>query len=1037
LNALWAMDLTSVERAAVACLRIDLYVNLAQSGAAIAAGLDYLRHVGIDWVARPTAETLRAERDLVWQSLGERQTETLVDLPLMRNASQLGTLDVLITLTTPAWLVDPDLLFLVTCRAVNLSLIHGNCDASCVAYVLFGALSGPRFGDYQSAYGFSLLANRLGERPELRRFQARTNLFFGYLVQSWKKHLRVAREALWRSNQDANLVGNLTFAAISSRHISSNMLASGEPLEEVQRQIETSLEFATRRQLWLVVFTIIPQLGFTRSLRGLTPAFGSFDDGQIDEGQLEIQLASNEMFAVAECFHWIRKLQARYLAGDHAAAMQAALRAERLFWSATAQVEAADYHFFAALTRASCCDVAVGDELSGHRAGLAAHERQLSIWAEECPENFASPAALVAAEAARVAGRDLEAMRLYDRAVQAAEVNGFANNEALAYELAGRFYSRIGFDQFARLYLRNAREAYVRWGAHGKVRQLDALYPHPSELQLGSAANTIATSSDHLDLATVLKVSQAVSSELVLERVLDALMRAALEHAGAERGLLVLAHGDVYRIEAEAKIDRGVVIVNLRQAHVSGEDLPESILHYVLRTRESVLLHDASGDGRFAADDYISRRRSRSILCLPLLKHGRLLGVLHLENDLSTHVFTPARISVLALLASEAATSLENGRLYRDLEEREARVRRLVDSNIIGIFIADLDGRIIDANRAFLTTVGYDRGDVDAGRLRWTDLTPPEWRAEDEKHVAEIATKGAHEPYEKEFFRKDGTRVPILLGSALFDDGKQGLAFVLDLTDRKHAEDAARESDRRYHEIRLELSHANRIATAGQLSASITHELNQPLSGILINAGLSLRLLDQSPPNLEGVRESARRTVRDADRATEVIRRLRALFGNRKPTIEPLDLNETIREVVALTASELRTREVALSLELPEGLPTVHGDRVQLQQVMLNLIKNAVDAMSTPGDRPRNMLISTEMHDSKLLVVVRDSGPGVAAAESERIFEAFYSTKSDGLGVGLSICRAIVEAQRGQLWHSPATPHGAIFQFTLPTSSVV
>jgi PAS domain S-box-containing protein len=1037
LGALWARDLASVERAAVACLRIDLYVNLAQGGVAITAGLDYLRHVGIDWSARPTAEAVRNEYELVWATLGERPTETLIDLPLMRDPTHLGTLDVLITLTTPTWLVDPDLLFLVTCRAVNLSLTHGNADASCVAYVMFGALSGPRFGGYQAAHRFSLLAHRLGEQPDLRRFRARTDLFFGYLVLSWKKHLRVAREALWRSNQDANQVGNLTFAAISSRHISSNMLTAGDPLEEAQRQIEISLAFATERQFWLVVFTIIPQLGFARTLRGLTPTFGTFDDEQIDEQKLELQLASNELFAVAECFHWIRKLQARFLAGEHTAALEAASRAERLLWSTTAQVEAADYHFFAALTRAACCDTAAADELAGHRSALAAHYQQLSIWAEDCPENFESPAALVAAELTRHAGRDLEAMRLYDRAIHAAEANGFANNEAIAYELAGHFYARRGFEQFARLYLRNARRAYVRWGAYGKIRQLDGLYPQLREVTSASRTGTIATSNEQLDLATVLKVSQAVSSEIVLEKLIDALMRAAIEHAGAERGLLVLVHGDTYRIEAEAIVNRGMVHVNLLQAEVSGADLPESVFHYVLRTRESVLLHDACADERFAADDYVRQHRARSVLCLPLLKQARVVGVLHLENNLSTDVFTPGRITVLKLLASEAATSLENCRLYRVLEEREARVRRLVDSNVIGIFIADFAGQIVDANPAFLATIGYDRDDLVAGRLRWTELTPSDWHQEDEKHVAELAAKRVHEPYEKEFFRKDGTRVPILLGTTLFDDGTHGVCFVLDLTERKQAEHAARESDRRYHEIRLELSHANRVATVGQLSASITHELNQPLSGILTNAALGVRLLEGDAPNLEGARETARRTLRDANRAVEVIRRLRGLFSKTNATIEPLDLNETIREVVALTVSELRSRRIALHLELSDGLPHVHGDRIQLQQVMLNLIKNAMDAMSEPVDEPQHLRMSSAQLESQLLVVVEDSGPGVPAADLERIFDAFYSTKSDGLGVGLSICRAIIEAHRGQLSHAPAAPHGAAFRFTLPTSAAV
>ena len=279
------------------------------------------------------------------------------------------------------------------------------------------------------------------------------------------------------------------------------------------------------------------------------------------------------------------------------------------------------------------------------------------------------------------------------------------------------------------LYLRNARYGYLRWGADGKVRQLDELYPH---LQGGRAVpgptSTIGAPVEHLDLATVIKVSQAVSGEIVLEKLIDTLMRTAIEHAGAERGLLILPRGAEPRIEAEATTGGETVVVHLRDEPVTAAALPESVLHYVVRTRESVILDDAAAQNPFSADPYIRQRHARSILCLPLLNQAKLIGVLYLENNLAPRVFTPARIAVLKLLASQAAISLENTRLYRDLEEREAKIRRLVDANIIGIFIWDLDGRIFEANDAFLRMVGYDREDLVSGRLRWTDLTPPEWR---------------------------------------------------------------------------------------------------------------------------------------------------------------------------------------------------------------------------------------------------------------------------------------------------------------------
>ena len=362
---------------------------------------------------------------------------------------------------------------------------------------------------------------------------------------------------------------------------------------------------------------------------------------------------------------------------------------------------------------------------------------------------------------------------------------------------------------------------------------------------------------EHLDLGTVVKVSEAVSGEIVLEKLIDMLMRTAIEHAGAERGLLILPRGDEHRIEAEVTTRGNDMTVDLRHASVTAADLPESVFRYALRTKGTVLLQDASGQGPFSTDDYIRKHRARSVLCLPILKQSRLLGMLYLENNLAPHVFTPARMAILRLLASEAAISMENARLYRDLAERENRIRRLVDANIIGIIICDVEGQILEANDAFLRIVGYDRRDLVSQSVRWTDMTPPEWRERDQQQlVPELKTTGSLQPFEKEFFRKDGSRVPVLIGVANFEDGHHGVAFVLDLTERKQATEALRA-------LQMDLAHANRLATMGQLAASIAHEVNQPIGAVRNNAYAALRFLKQDPrtSRKSGRRSSASSTT--------------------------------------------------------------------------------------------------------------------------------------------------------------------------------
>jgi len=626
-------------------------------------------------------------------------------------------------------------------------------------------------------------------------------------------------------------------------------------------------------------------------------------------------------------------------------------------------------------------------------------------------------------------------MRLYEQAIRSARANGFIHNEALANELAARFYAARGFEKIARVYLQDARYGYLRWGADGKVRHLDEMYPHLKEEEPAPApTSTIGASVEHLDLATVIKVSQAVSGEIVLEMLIDTLMRTAIEQAGAERGLLIIPRGAEPRIEAEATTGGDTVVVQLSDQPVIAAVLPETVLHYVLRTRESVILDDAAAQSPFAADTYIRERQARSILCLPLITQAKLIGVLYLENNLARRVFAPARIAVLKLLASQAAIALENARLYRDLAERESKIRRLVDANIIGIFFWDVDGRILEANDTFLRMVGCDREELVSGRVRWSDLTPPEWRERSVRSVEEVRLTGSLQPYEKEYFRKDGSRVPVLIGSAAFDEQRdQGVAFLLDLTERKRAEAGARESERRYRELQMEVAHANRVATMGQLTASIAHEVNQPIAATAINAEAALRWLGPGPPDLEEVRQALRRIVKDAKRAGDVIGRIRAIIKRAPPRKDWVDMNEAIREVIEITRGEAAKNGASVQTALGEGLPRIEGDRVQLQQVVLNLIVNAVQAMCAVAEGARELCITTARGEPNgIVVVVKDSGPGLAPARLEQLFSPFYTTKPGGLGMGLSICRSIIEAHGGRLWVTANVPQGAIFHFTVP-----
>jgi C4-dicarboxylate-specific signal transduction histidine kinase len=287
-------------------------------------------------------------------------------------------------------------------------------------------------------------------------------------------------------------------------------------------------------------------------------------------------------------------------------------------------------------------------------------------------------------------------------------------------------------------------------------------------------------------------------------------------------------------------------------------------------------------------------------------------------------------------------------------------------------------------------------------------------------------TTGAVQPYESEYVRKDGSRVPVLIGSAGFDEQQdQGVAFVLDLTERKRAEEA-------FRKVQMQLAHANRVATMGQLSASITHEVNQPITAAVTYALAALRWLSAEPPNFREVEDALSLIVKEGNRAGEVVGRIRALIKKAPARKDAVAINDAILEVTALTRTEAANNSVSVRAQLAEGLPHIQGDRVQLQQVLLNLIINAIEAMRDVGEEERELLISTRNEPDGVSVEVRDSGPGFAPETLDHVFEAFYTTKPGGLGMGLSICRSIIEAHGGRLWASANLPRGASFQFALP-----
>ncbi|BEU25916.1 AAA family ATPase [Paraburkholderia sp. 22B1P] len=1015
--------------ALVTRLRLTLYNLLDRSDSGIDVFIEYQRHRGEHWSPHPSGADVSKEFNQIWRRVSERKIDELVDLPLVNNGDLLDVLDVFTEAVMTAQFTDENLHALILCRMVELSLDYGNSDASSFAYVTLGHLAGPQFGNYEAGYQLGKLAYELVEKHELHRFRARVYMRFGSLIMPWRCHVKAGRELVRRAFDAAIQSGDLTFAAYSCNNLYTNMLAAGDALSEIQREAETGLAFAEKLKFGRVISMITTQIMFIRTLRGLTSRFGTFNDGRFDELRFEHHLSGNATLARPECWYWIRKLQARFFAGDYAGAIHASENAARLFEKSHSYFEVAEYHFYSALARACAINDATEDQRREHAQALVRHHRQLAIWATNCPENFESCAVLVEAEIARIEGRLLDAEHAYEKAIRSASANGFVQNEATANEVAGRFYAARGFDKIARTYLRDARRCYLGWGANGKVRQLDTLYPDiDDDLTAPGFNGMIMAPSSLLDLATVIKVSQTLSSEMVLPSLIEKLVRLAVENAGAERGLLILlrgaAQGGELRIEAEATSQAGGIDVIVRQTIVTSSDLPQSALDYVIRTQQRVLLDDASSDIYYSENDYVRQKHSRSILCLPIVKQAKLIGVLYLENGLAAGVFTSDRVELLQLLASQAAISLENATLYSDLQRSEAFLAQGQKISHTGSFGWNATGGEHYWSEEGYNIIEYDRRIQPSVELVLQRVHPED---RDAVRLALEASRKEKKNFDSEhrFLMPDG-RIKYIhaSGQAVSIGNLEFIGAVRDVTERKRAEESLRQA-------MVDLARINRATTMGEMAASLAHEVSQPISGAVAYASACLRWLSRDRPHTKEARTAATNMVEDARRAADIVVRIRKQFEKGALNREVFEIGEIIRDTVGLLRGEIQRYNITVGVDLESALPRVVGDRVQLQQVAMNLILNGIEAMKDI-DGLREIAVTAERTGEEVLISIRDTGIGVQPQLAEQIFDPFFTTKPHGTGMGLRISRSIVESHGGRLWISSDVGSGATFQFTLP-----
>ncbi len=1005
----------NVDFAAASSLQAELHVLKGEHPQAIDSALACLRSFGINMTAHPTFDEVQAEYETLWQNLGERPVEALIDLPLMTDPEMQAAMQLLAFITAPAYFTDYQLFSLLLGRMANLSMQHGASGAAAHAYGYVGTMLASVFRRYQDAYRFAKLACDLVDKHNFAAYQSKV-YHARALVAYWARPIAEAHEFMQLTFRSGIETGDLIFAAYGAFGSVTALLLRNDPLDAVWRASETAIDFAKKVKYSDAQVLVESQQRFIAAMQGRTEV-------QPDQRTFEAQPASHV------CLDWILKLKTRFILGDYEGAFEATETAKPLLPAVIGQVQQAEYFYYAALTMAARYRNASEPEQKAWHELLTAYREQLHEWAECYRPTFADKHALVSAEIARLEERDADAMQLYELAIRSAHENRFVQFEGLAQEVAATFYAARGFETIARAYLRNAKSCYLRWGAPGKVRQLDEKYPQLREEQPASGlAGTIDVPIEQLDIGTVLKTSQAVSSEIELGKVIETLMKIALEHVGAERGLLVLCPNGERQISAEATTRGGTIDVKLRADPVTQSDLPESLLQYVMRTRETVILDDALASPLFSGDSYVQERRPRSVLCIPLVKQTELVGTLYLENTLTARAFTSGETALLEMVASQAAISLQNATLYADLRRSESFLAEGESISHTGTF-----GWNTITGKVVFTTECYRIFEIDPSVAMDFETAMSRVHPDDIAYVRRARERALNEgrdlTIENRLLMPDGSIKYVRVVAHPTKDrcgNPEFIGALMDVTAAKRAEEDL-------NKTRSQLTHATRVTTLGELTASIAHEVNQPLTAMVSNAEAGRRWLDRDSPDVDQARLALERILKDGRRAGEVTQRVRALLNKGEGQRNAVDVNDVVNEAITLLQHELSSQKVSLRAELAADLPLVYADRIQLQQVLINLIINGVEAMQSIADRPRELTVRSHVDNERVAVVeVKDSGVGISAEDAGRLFEAFFTTKSSGMGMGLSICRSIIQDHGGRLSASGNAGPGATFTIELP-----
>ncbi|HEY9807813.1 MAG TPA: AAA family ATPase [Halomicronema sp.] len=1024
-------------------------------------GLKALELLGVSFPVSPTTLYIQQRLEKIRETLKKEKIENLINLPVMTDPHAMAVMRILSKIVSSTYIVSPELWSLIVCELMKLSLKYGNTPSASLAYTSYSFLSSKVFQDFGTAYEYGVLALRLLKKFNSQELKSNILLSVGLRLIHGKSHLRESLTLLEEANLTGIKTGALSYAIAAAFHKLQHSYFCGLELTKLEHEAaiysQTITEGSSR-------ISLNNYLSFNRKVF-LTLINIIHNTGNHSEEELTNLSAISRLDF---CILFLNKLILCYLFANYTQAVENAAATEQSLHELPGLIYVPVFFFYDSLAQLAIYSSTENSKQETLLLKVNKNQENLQKWAESAPMNFKHKWYLVEAEKARVLEQFLEAMEHYDKAIFLAKENEYINEAALAYELAGKFYLSINKELTAKAYMQESRYCYQLWGARAKVKDLETRYPElltidkPAIKDISPTTSTTGSrSSSSLDIDTLMKASEAISGEIILDKLLSKLMIIIMENVGAQKGYLILENQHNLLIEAEGSLNNEPIKVLHSLPVQNCPEISETIINYVARTKENVVLNDATREGNFTNDPYIKKYQPKSILCAALMNQSQLAAIVYLENNLATQAFTPERLKILQLLSGQAVIALTNAKLYAKVKERENRLTQFINAMPIGVTVIDTTGQVTYANSSAYQLSGINHIPqlnvaqfAESGQvyLSGTNQLYPTNQMPILRSLAGETVKID----DLELHRPDKIVSLEVSSTPIVDEtGKinYAIATFADISERKKAEQVLADYNRtleqqvndRTLELQREIIERKRAEDAAKEAnkakstflANMSHELRTPLNAIL---GFT-QLINRSSNLTNEQQENLKIITRSGEHLLTLINQILDLSkieaGRITLNETNFDLHRLLDDIEDMFRLKAKNKGLNLLFERTPGVSLyVQTDEIKLRQILINLLSNAIKFTSEGGVALR---VKNDPSTQNLHFEIEDTGIGIAENEIHKIFEAFVQTKTgrqsqEGTGLGLAIANSFVELLGGKISVKSSIGRGTLFKFNIKIS---